>query len=48
MNNLDDKVFAIVAIVILGITASYLQGTSEGVNMAMAAIAGIATGRLNK
>lgn len=48
MNNLDDKDLAIIAVTILGIIASYLQGSAEGVNMAMAAIAGIATGRINK
>lgn len=48
MKHFDDKDLAIIAITILGMMASYLQGSAEGVNMAMAAIAGIATGRIGK
>lgn len=48
MKNFDDRDLAIIAVTLLGIIASYLQQSAEGVNMAMAAIAGIATGRAIK
>ena len=41
---IDDKHLAIIAITVLGLTWAWISGTIDGLNLAVGAIAGMATG----
>lgn len=42
----DDKDLAIIVIALMGIACAWMTKTAEGLNVAIGAIAGMATGRL--
>lgn len=45
MREIDDKDLAIVAVAVMGLLWAWMTRTADGLNLAIGAIAGMATGR---